>query len=194
MTLFSNVTSLVPCAQVCPRILWSSPFKCTSLCSSQTLRLIISWLNRTFPLEVPSCAPEVSGREAKLYTSGMSVFVLLSLQEPAYRMCISHNIGFTASCLMTRTVITKVCARRSPQTRGCVCVYCMSGCVRGDPRWSASSAPVDSHLLPPSSTAQSRMCTSQLSAVNSGDRRKTSYPPRPALLCSITLLCSRESR
>lgn len=117
-----------------------------------------------------------------MYMSAMSVFVLLSLQEPAYRMCISHNIGFTASCLMTRTVITKRgYARRSLQTRGCVCECvcenCMSGCVRGDACWSASSAPADSHLLPPSSTAQSRTHTSQLSAVNSGDRRKTSYPP-----------------
>lgn len=97
MTLFSNATFFGPRAQACAWLIWSSPFKCTPLCSSQTLKLILSWLNRDkkkhscVRSKSPSCVPEVSGGEAKLCTSGMSVFVLLSLQEPVYRMYVFLN-------------------------------------------------------------------------------------------------------
>lgn len=94
---------------------WSSHWeiKRTS-CGCVFARLIISWRNsdqesfsvccESHPVPLRSAA---GNQRCVCLLLPMSVFVLLSLQEPADRMCISHNLGFTASCLMTRIVITK---------------------------------------------------------------------------------------
>lgn len=141
-----------------------------------------------------SCVPEVSGGGSKVVYVWYecvcaSEFTRAGIQNVHFSQHWFYNLLLDDK----NSNHQRGYARCSLQTRGCVWMHCMSGCVHGDARWSASSAPVDSHSLPPSSAAQSRTHTSQLSAVNSGDRRKTSYPPWPALLCSITLLRSRES-
>ena len=147
------------------------------------------------PFEVPILCPWGQWRGSKIVYVWYECVCAPEFTRAGLQNVRFSQRGFTASFLMTRTVITKAVTQgalcRTVGVCVCVFVYCMSGC---DAHGSASSAPVDSHLLPPSSPIQSQTHTSQLSAVNSGDRRKTSYPPWSALLSSITLLRSCESR
>lgn len=133
-------------------------------------RLLDASFHGEIALKNPSCVsrPAVGGggkRRCIRLLLHMSVFVLLSLQEPADTTCVSHSLLLDDKDSDHRGGY----ARRPQQTRGRgrVCTVSLAVTLAG--------------MLP--LHLQTVVCCPPV-VVSSGDRRKMSYPP-PA--CSIML-------